>query len=127
MARPEDKVAFVAPLAAGQGQATQVLTLTKITGVNITPVEVAPGYYQFRCPEGTSADTITMLLRTSTAVVADTALTLPAAGAAEVPGLLAAPGDGYLPLYVSNEARFLACAWDGAATSTLILTRVMQG
>lgn len=123
MAYVDDGRAQAAPLA--RGYATRVLTLTKIVGVNITPVEMTPGYYQCRVPNGTSADTVTMLAKTVVTDVADTALTLPAGNAAAVADLMAAPGDAWFLLHIDSNNPFLACAWNGAADSTLIMTRVL--
>lgn len=122
MSRTDDQLANYAALSATC--AARVLTLKKIAGINVTPVLLTPGHYQVRVPNGTSADTVTFLWKTSATNVADTALTMPAAGAAEVTGLASMPGDAWPTLYIDPAAPYLACAWDGGADSTLHLTRV---
>lgn len=125
MAYIDDGPAFFAPLT--REGATQVLTLKKIAGVNVTPVYVKPGYYSARCPAGTSDKTITLLAKEGASpVVADTALTLPAADTAETAGLMSAPGDMTFAICVDKSYPYLACAWDGGADSTLILTRTYK-
>lgn len=122
MSRTDDQLAHFAALSAYG--ATRVLTLKKIAAINITPVLLTPGHYQVRVPNGTSASTVTFLWKTAATAIADTTLTLPAAGAAETAGLAAMPADAWTTIYVDPAAKYLACAWDGAADSTLILTRV---
>src|SRR4051812_12483811 len=120
--RDDDKLAFLAPL--NSGCETRRLTMKKIAGFNITPVQMTPGYYQCRCAGGTAASTITFSYQTSASVVADTTLTMPAAGAAATSGLNAAPADAWFSLFIHSDAAFLAVAWDGAADDVLILTRM---
>lgn len=119
--RADDKLAFFAALAR-QG-ATRVLTLKQLAAGNQTPVQLAAGHYMARSAGGTASSTISLSWQATNAAVLDSALALPAAGAAEVANLQTAPGDAWFLLYVSPEYPYLACGWDAAA-ATLILTRV---
>lgn len=122
MIRTNDHLAYVAPL--NEECATQRIAIAIAAAANVTPVELTPGYYMMRIAGGGADKTISGKLLSASAAVADTTLALPAAGAAEVASLFAAPADAWTPLYVHSSAKYLAVIWDGAAPDTLQLTRV---
>ncbi len=118
----DDLDAIAAPLSARS--ATRRITLAVAAATNVTPTQLKPGYYQCRVANGAADETVTGKLLAAATAVADSTLGLPAADAAEVEGLFAAPADAWFLLSVEPEAPYLAAIWDGAADSELILTRV---
>lgn len=114
---------FAIRAVGGDESTTVVIPLHQGAGA-IVPTILEPGYYRVHTPDGAGSKTITILhqARAATApVVAD--MTLPAAGAAAKP-LECQPSSVRFILHVSGAKPQISAYWDGAAASTLNLTKV---
>lgn len=114
---------FAIRAVGGDESTTVVLPLHQGAGA-IVPTILEPGYYRVHTPDGASSKTITILHQTRAAtapVAADMAL--PVAGDAPKP-MECQPSSVRFLLHVSGAKPQISAYWDGAAASTLILTKV---
>lgn len=112
-------------LPIGRRSATAVYTLPNAGAPTI--IEVPPGLYSVRCPDGVAGKSVQLFVipvGAANPVAADMAL--PTAGAG-FKNVVSRPSEREFTLEIETLARGVAVLWDGAGASTLIFTMVRPG
>ena len=114
---------FAVRATGGDDATTVVITLHQGVGA-ISPTVLEPGYYRCWVPDGAADKTVTIAHQTANAPAPTAAsMALPAVGD-QPKAIEAQPSSLRFLLHVSGAKRQISAYWNGAAASSLIMTKV---